>query len=185
MSWMYGDDYEYADSRLNGTIVTHNSLPFYVNRIRLDGIAEGSYLGGDRAEVEAKSLDLLPVKLGYVNADRDCSYMARKPMRRDWRQGLRPENMASLDAKFDPFGMSLSLLKDTILGIYPKFADLLKPQANPFVDGFRMRAWDRHWALAADKSVWYKGEKVGKLVNDIPTLLDKYSYLKEALEETL
>lgn len=186
MSWMYGDDYAYAATRLDGTVVTHNSKPFYVHAIKPDGTAVGHYLYEDEGShtIMAKELELVPVKLGYVNMGNNASYIARKPMRRDWRQGLRPDNMVSIDNRANVFELKHKDLANTIMNIYPALKDVIKAENNPFMPR-GLRAWHRHWAVDGQGMVHYKGEKVGQIVNGSPMLMDNFNYLREALEESL
>ena len=184
MSWMYGEDYAYAATRLDGTLVTHNSLPFFVERIRMDGTAEGYYPSNEEkgvVSVEANTLDLRPVRLGYLNQDGLAAYISRMPMRRDWRQGLRHLSMVCADGVMNKDRVRFLELSNTILGIFPTFAEA----CTAISTNCKSMAWARHWALNDRGCVMYKGENVGVISNGLPSLSPKYSHLKEYLKEVM
>lgn len=190
---MYGDDYEYAGSRLDGTIVTLDNKPVYVNKIGPKMVAVLSWLNSldDTFKHDAKELDLHPVKLGYCNAYGTASYLMRKPMRRDYKQGLRHGNFFSL-GEVHAERIGYQLLDNVIKGVYPTYEQVVEtatgkvPQLNPFkaVKVGRM-AWCREWAMDTTGILLYKGKPVGNHVEGKNVLDDSHSYLREALEEAL
>lgn len=64
---MYGDDWQYADSRLQGTIVRHDG-----KAVLVEGVGKkGAIISALRKDAEPKivkldDLDLSPVKLGFA-----------------------------------------------------------------------------------------------------------------------
>lgn len=179
MSWPYSDDWEYANSRLAETVVSHNERPFFVYNVR-DGVATGYYLDNpEQRLVNAKELDTIPVKLGYANFNGKCYYLTRVPKRRDWRQGLRKENMESIPRQGIRV-LDWRVIGQTILGKYPTFKKCLQVASTG-----KQLAWHRQWALSGG-DVLYRGEWVGRVDAEGNITLDKeFTYLKEALAEVL
>lgn len=190
---MYGDDYEYADSRLAGTIVTLDGQPVYVHKVGVKMVANVSYLStfDNMIKCDAKQLDLHPVKLGYCNLGGGLAYLMRKPMRRDYKQGLRHGNFTS-SGDFPAEAIGYKQLGDVILGKYPTFGEVFKvatgvaKSLNPFKPVTKMGlAWCREWAMTSGGVLCYKGNDVGKLLANTPTLNEDYVHLRQALEEAL
>lgn len=175
MSWMYGEDYQYAASRLDGTVVRHNNMPVVVHGIRRDGMATLIPLGDANHYVaEARELDCTPVPLGYVNSHGSAIYCQRVPARR-YRQGLSEVTLCCTKnggARVDP--LPVRELKDCILNNYPPYEDAVKSLIAV--------AWHRDWASSMSK-LFYKGFNVGAIVDGLPVLEREYTYLEEALHE--
>lgn len=183
---MYGDDYEYANTRLAETIVRLGEDPVFIHAVekgmkvmysRLDQMDEF-----DPQAIELAELDLHPVKLGYINVRGGCDYLTRYPMRRDWRQGLRRGNFGAIGGVLDPMRISYKDLDKCIRGQYPSFARVLAAKSSA--------AWHREWAvkkLPGEAPVlWYKGQKeVGTIDDGVPVLSERFIYLREALKEAL
>ena len=180
---MYGDDWQYADSRLQGTIVRHDG-----KAVLVEGVGKkGAVISLLRADTEPKivkldDLDLSPVKLGFCNINMDVSYLTRMPMRRDWRQGLRKGNFVSVFgtiAELVPFPN----LADTIENIYPSLEECLATPNNTF------KAWCREWAIGKsstkERPLYYKNTAVGSVINGKPELKGDNMLLREALQEVL
>lgn len=171
------DNIEYVRGRLVDTLVRDvDGDPFYVVSIHSTAKGfqvEGYYPAGDDDYVMLpfKRLNLEPVPLGYVNIPRQSAvYMERKPVRNDWRQGMRANNTYVIGHK-DYMDISLKDISLAILGVYPGFEEA---SASKKVTGF-CRAF-----AADDKSLYYKGEVVGDIKDG---LFPKYTYLREFLEE--
>lgn len=92
------DSKEYATSRLIGTIVRLNNVAVQVEYVndRMDCQLMNMKSGSTLEEVPLAALNLKSSPLGYVNDGSKCFYLARKPMRRDWRQGLRASNVTDV-----------------------------------------------------------------------------------------
>lgn len=186
MSWSYGDDYEYANSRVSDTIITHNGKPFYVYEIRADLNAYGYYLNqtpDDSILVQCQEIDLTPVRLGYANADQ-VVYVSRIPARR-YKQGLRRDCVNKVKMGGAGYGHNLSdiTLFELIMGVYPPFKDVLFKARTQGVGG----AWARSWAMDVKLRVWYKGtDHVGNVsAEGVLKLKPEFEFLKEAFEESL
>jgi hypothetical protein len=184
---MYNDNVEYASQRLAGTIVRVGEVPVYVSSVfetRQEGILckiqELQDTEDDSKFVSVDNLNLEPVPLGYVNYGPSSYYMVRKPMRNDWRQGLRRGNSAFIgDEGF--YELPHQELNQTILGKYPKVKDALALVKTRIKDKV---AFSRDFAVGYDKTLHYKGRRVGTFDKQM-TLDKKYFYLNEYLQETL
>lgn len=180
---MYGNDYDYANSRLEGTIVRLEGKPVFITNVTRGMKANVSYLTSidDLFKVDVDDLDLKPVPLGYCNKDGTTTYLMRMPMRKDWRQGTRIANMCSR-GHFRPYHLRYSDLEPVITGKYPTLK-----QALEFVlkkAGSSM-AWSREWAVGFGNVLYYKSEPVGSIVEGKPTLEETNNYLSQSLEEVL
>ena len=183
---MYGDDYEYANTRLAETIVRLGENPVFIHAVGIGMRVVYSLLSQiDEAEpkaVDLAELDLSPVKLGYINVRGGCDYLTRYPMRRDWRQGLRRGNFGAIGGVLDPMRINYKDLDKCIRGEYPTFAKVLAAKSSA--------AWHREWAIkklpGEAPVLWYKGQKeVGTIEDGVPVLSGRFIYLREALQEVL
>jgi hypothetical protein len=182
---MYGKDHEYANSRLNETIVRRGDVPIWVYGVKPGMLVQYVELSKIE-EHEAKmcpidELDLHPVPLGYCNYNKHATYLCRMPMRRDWRQGLRRGNFTGTGA-IDPHRIPYESIAQTIIGDYPSFKGALGA-----VKKIKSVAWHRHWAVDSALQVFYKGRvrPVGNVVGEAVILEPSYTYLNEALKESL
>jgi hypothetical protein len=186
---MYNDNVEYASQRLTGTIVRVGEVPVYVSSVtktRQEGIIckihdlQEPDADGDGKFVSVDTLNLKPVPLGYINYGVSCYYLVRKPMRNDWRQGLRRGNSAFVGEE-GFFELPYQELSQTILGKYPKVRDALALVETRRKDKV---AFSRDFAVGHYKTLHYKGRCVGTFDKQ-PALDKKYFYLNEYLQETL
>lgn len=167
----YADDYHYAHTRLQDSLVRYAGTIVRVIGVGERGITRFRYIkDNSEDEVHLDLLDTSPMPLGYVNGGRP-TYLTRIPKRRDWRQGLR-ENTMSFNV-FDTHGVEAFI--KTVNGVYPTFEEVVEE---------RLGAWCREWALIGS-AVHYKGRAVGRLVDGEIKLLEDFRYLSEALEEVL
>jgi hypothetical protein len=158
MSWTYGDDFEYAASRLNDTYVKHMGLVVHVEEITHEGIA---VIQTDKgvAQVLAKELDLSSITLGYFLIDRFPHYLERIPARK-YRQGLSQGVLSALNLRGQAVNCRLTL------------RDL---NAREFSKGFILTP---SWMVWEGK-LYHEGVHVGAGLK----LLPRYQYLKESLDE--
>lgn len=180
---MYGNDYDYANSRLEGTVVRLKCKPVYVHNVTRGMKAIVSYLSkmDDYFVVEAEELDLKPVPLGYCNKRGYATYLMRMPMRRDWRQGTRLANMTTKGEL--PIGLFNNRdLEDVVLNNYPTLKECLKAISKGTC---RSMAWCREWAIGLGNVLLYKTEPVGTVVDGVPVLDEANSYLSQSLGEVL
>lgn len=180
---MYGNDYDYANSRLEGTVVRLKCKPVYVHNVTRGMKATVSYLSkmGDYFVVEAEQLDLKPVTLGYCNKRGHATYLMRMPMRRDWRQGTRLANMTT-KGELHIGAFNNKDLEAVILNNYPTLTQCLKAVSN--LACYSM-AWSREWAVGLNNVLLYKTEPVGTVVDGVPVLDESNSYLSQSLGEVL
>lgn len=180
---MYGDDWHYAHSRLQETIVRLGQQPVFVYRVEAGMLV--TYADLDKMDetdtCNVADLNLKPVPLGYCNYNKFACYLSRMPMRRDWRQGLRRGNFCSTGA-IHPDRIPYECLKKTILREFPSFAKCLIAVAK-----LKSIAWHQHWAMDSVGEVFYKGapKPVGKIADNKVELDSRSMYLKEALQESL
>lgn len=91
---MYGKDINYAKTRLLNTVVQDkDGKPFTVNDINNGGVVLGSDINGHNIICNLDEVQLKEHKLGFVIMNGKAVYVMRKPLRNDWRQGLRPNNV--------------------------------------------------------------------------------------------
>ena len=135
---MYTDDNpEYVNGRLQQTIIRLNSgVPVY---------CEGTWrvMGGEQREGPIRLMyrsislsnfgelkkkligefNLSSPPLGYINYEGSAYFVSRRPMRRDWRQGIRKSNLAiSRYGKVGQYGFSsLCPVIIPILKMNPKY----------------------------------------------------------------
>lgn len=187
MSWSYGDDYEYANSRISDTIVTHCGKPFRVYEVSPKLTAIGYYLDqspDNLINVDCHEIDLTPVKLGYAWHDR-LMHLSRVPARR-YKQGLRNDSIHRIligGAAGNPRSLPDKTLFQAIMGVYKPFQEVL----DRAVAGASGDAWARHWALDGKCRIWYKGcDNVGTFSRDGQLKIKpEFKFLEEALKESL
>ena len=169
----------YARSRLLDTIVLHKGEPVLVDVV-LDGSALFSRLGvGGTGTCPLSELDLSPIQLGYFNSEDSAHYLQRVPKRRDWRQGLRGNNVNM------PRWLNRGVV-ELCKGTYPSFEE-----ACDLVEcGVESVAFSLKFAVSEGGRVVYKGSKfVGDIQQLLPgreaELRPQYEYLAEALKEAI
>jgi hypothetical protein len=186
---MYQDDIDYATRRLNNTVVRlQDGSPFYVTRTfyNEDGMMchHGRNLSTNETQTVFHSdLNLEPVPLGFINTSSDMVFVARKPMRRDWKQGLSHNSMVTY-GRLRPDEVNLKLLVQPILRQYPSFSralQSLKGKKNSI-------AFSRDFGLTkkdGDILLCYRQHEVGSLVDDLPTLYSSKTFLQQHLDEAM
>lgn len=185
---MYEDDIDYAIRRLNNTLVrTEDGHPFYITSTFWDEDMRMKHKGqdmvtGERREAFHNSLNLEPVPLGFINTDRGMVFVARKPMRRDWRQGLSHNSLVTF-GKYLPEEVNLKWLCQPILQNYPTLQRAIEQ-----VDKKGSVAFSREFGLSAANGgvqLFYRQYPVGQLVNDKPILAQNKEFLQQHLEEAM
>lgn len=189
---MYGKDYPYAQSRIQGTIVRvqKSGEPVYVVLVTGTGHCSVTPIdkewGGDESFViHVDELDLRPVPLGYVNCAGEACYLMRVPLRRDWKQGLRQENCWSSGRRFSQ--ISMKSVKNCIINRYPSFDVAIKDVNKADAKGkVKTIAWHRNWAINSNGQVMYKNHEVVGTLSDTKVILDPcFKHLNEVLQESL
>lgn len=143
-------DAEYARSRLQGTIVLHGSIPVYVEEVEHDMtcIVRIDIDSNQVKPIPFDDLNVLAPKLGYVNLQGKAHYVSRKPLRNDWRQGLRPSQCVILNGKRGVVGghVSHSMIIDCIKGEFPSKRKALAMMK----EGWKSVALSREFCLHRD-----------------------------------
>lgn len=186
---MYEDNIDYARQRLHGTIVRHEGVPVTVNEV---GRGRGTVLCAvkplDRnlpsRTVPIGELDLTPVPLGFCNMTDGLGYLARMPLRNDWRQGLRNNNYRSLWGS-DARAASNAELHKCIVGEFPDIDEALD---NVIMRGVGT-AFHRDWAIGWQDEqpvIAYKWFGiVGDIVNGRINLKEGKDHFQQPLDEAL
>ena len=179
---MYSDNIDYARGRLTGTIVMYDKEPILILEIFDDASTLFRYLlNGEEGECHVDDLDLVGQnKLGYVNYNLTSYHLVRKPLRNDWRQGLRMGNMAFTGPE-GFYELPSKQFRKTILGIYPTFQ-----QAAEGVSGgvWEKCAFSRNFALAQGGRLYYRERWVGKW-DKMAELQERFKYLTESLNDLM
>jgi hypothetical protein len=187
----YRGDYEYASTRLVGTIVKLDNMFVHVYNVTGDGEVSyrpvevmGDGLQEDYCHVD--DLDLSPVRLGYINNVRTSQYIKRCPIRQ-YRQGLRVRNMRSR------VPMDVNKAWDILVtNKYPSVTYCLDTLVNRESTS---KAFHKFWSLGDARApsegsvrLYYKDKSVGcvKYDDKYKWMLDSsYEMFNEALEEVL
>lgn len=193
MFW-YGNDLNYADSRIRNTIVKTPDQPLLVERFaeqeddagNVKRLALGFGLDSeDLVSVPTDDIDLTPFRLGYVNKYSRAIYIVKVPKRQDWRQGLRLEQLQSLSGVAIKY-LNNRDLRHMLMNKYPTLDECVLKLEEALAEGNHTNvgfAWHYDWALLEGFKVQYRGNRiVGQLVNNQVILDDQYTYLREALE---
>ncbi len=171
----------YADNRLKGTIVRYKGEAVYINSINADNVVSFTKLVSNQlGSCKTKELDINPVPLGYVNWSKKAWYVCRRPMRQDWKQGLRDNNICLYDGT-KVSAIDLSIIARTIDGLFPKFGEVKSQIANQNVQEM---AFCRDFSMDVEKKIHFKGKfTVGEFTGRRIRLYDDYDWLNELLEE--
>ena len=157
----YGEDWMYAHTRLNHSVVRLGNAPVLVFGIMKKGIVDGMYLlKKEKVDATMDLLDLSPVALGYCNTPFGADYVGRAPSR-TYRQGLTDSNFWSSRGYTNYDGKSVA---NTIVGNYPTMQDCVE---NVLCQEVPDMAFSRNFALRGlgdhteDMSLQFKGMDVG------------------------
>lgn len=194
------DNLEYASSRLRYTIVRDSEGdPVIIDSLnRGDGgaisvrckklnLPNESYDEGrddwvtNYCWVTLGELNLEPVPLGFCNTTSGLMYIARQPMRGDYRQGLRPNNSYDILSGNRYNSAYDGSLYKTIKGIFPKFKDCCDFSVN---EG-RSLAFSRCFAVKDDRIIYKWLGEVGRIVGEGFELDSRFEYLTDMLEEAI
>lgn len=121
----YKNDYDYARSRLEGSVVMLEGVPIYITEIWIDcGSVRGTNcLTGDMVSCHVKDLNLEPVPLGYVNNNDYAIYTCRTPARK-YKQGLSRYNFYTFSPHLGAgVKFNSSYVARTIVNQFPKILD--------------------------------------------------------------
>tara|TARA_R110000823_G_C15952958_1_gene502519 strand:+ start:5938 stop:6477 length:540 start_codon:yes stop_codon:yes gene_type:complete len=174
---------EYAASRLLDTLVRFRGKAVKVLCVFHDMTCDIYHMsGGWRAKVHLDDLDLRSPPLGFVNKGSGCMYIARKPMRHDWRQGVRPNSVIDVRQNYRP---SFESIAKCIDGEFPTIT-----KAFSMLSGdYKEVALSREFSITRNRGKhminykWYG--KVAVLEEGVPKLSSKYKYLQKEVEKLL
>ncbi len=187
-------DLNYANARLVGTYVRHISgKAIEVSALAGGRVVAKELITGLVTEFPYEELDITPIPLGYINSGGKATYIARSPMRNDWKQGARGKNL-----RWIGFGEDMPMLRDgdiprkafgeLVEGIFPSYMDSVRALTMGKGKVFS-RAWCRNFAMTTDFNLFHKGRFfIGKMTNPLTKeykLNDEHWWAKEALEESL
>lgn len=178
---MYTDDQEYTAMRLVNTVVRDKDKKVLVEILHIMEERNELRAGVRRIQgddelyhVSLDSLDLSSPLLGNVDYLGHTYFISRMPKRNDWRQGLRKDNLVYV---YEGVMHNYNL---------PYMKLLNAPVFNKYKPYKKGRAFSRNFSVDTEGNVWYKcREKIGKDINGVPILDEKYEWLKEALEDAL
>lgn len=184
---MIYNDRDYAAQRLHNTIIREGKTPVLIIDIPPAGSCSVLKLSTNRErKVDYNLLDMTPVPLGFINYDDTCFFAVRKPMRRDWRQGLRSNNFFSCSPDYRYLTIDKGMYKQlakTIEGDYPSFTRALNIVHGGFT---RFVAFSRGFCISNEDELFYKAKfKVGGIKNGVPVLARKFNYLDRVLKESV
>jgi hypothetical protein len=181
------DNVDYARQRLVETIITYKGKAHQVLDVKKARgnkplvITSTEVLSGDIINDDIDNYDLTPVKLGFVNANEAVGYIVRKPMRNDWRQGLRAQQVYIPYASSPNFFVDFRDVARTIEGIFPTIEEIYE-QEKP------MRAFSRDFSMNKAGEIYYRAfGKVGNFLDRTRNfLLDaKFFWVEERLKEVV
>ena len=186
----YGDEVEYADTRIRGTVLkaafeervlTVGQLDYDDMRFKCSDCITGEYLNYDLSE-----LDMSPLKLGYANAKTKATYLSRMPTRH-YKQGLTPATLSKRGAGYgDNINYNSPALAKCALNIYPS---MLSATEEVSCGEAHSRAFSRNFMVDIDTRLQFRGTIVGE-VHFNPSngliharLTQKFKFLQEMLED--
>jgi hypothetical protein len=172
------DTSEYASSRIQGTVVMLKRKPIYVEKVHR-GVVSGRSLDRSPHPVhcDLDDVSVLSFELGFVNIGGTAYYLSRKAMRRDWRQGLRPQNILCVP----PRGLDWSDIGDCLLHRYTSFA-----KAVTLVSGGHVKsmAWRQDLCLKRGGVIQWKLYDVGIIKDCKIELGDSFKFLASIIKES-
>jgi len=184
---MYYDDLDYANKRLSQTLVRkRDGTPFLVAIVVNNGkdfICRGENLMTSTPEdVSLSNIDLTPVPLGFFNHEGKMYFSCRKPMRKDWKQGLSLQSLVVYGATRK---LGFKVLVQPILNTYPNFVRALEIVNRKTVTSV---AFSRDFGLSKQDdglSLLYRKFTVGKVVRENLVLNRDKFFLDQHLSEAL
>ena len=184
---MYEDDIDYAAKRLNNTLVRlENGDPYFVYDTSFNGVGGLCHRGqnlvtGIDLSVEHTTLNLEPVPLGFINTKSSMVYVCRKPMRRDWKQGLSHNSLMTY-GHLSPRDINFKMLVQPVTQQYPSFKQALKA-----LEKKDSLAFSRDFGLSRKEKVLlvYKQYSVGEIRDELPILDPSKFFLEQYLADVM
>jgi hypothetical protein len=172
---------DYAHSRITNTIVRLGTEAVFVRCVRDDMSCEvTSDVDSDESRsVHLDELNPLSPPLGFINWRGRVYYLSRRPMRRDWRQGIRPNQLRCMVGVTD---ITHNMVMDCIRGnTFPT----VRYAIGKVVGGKAGVAISRDFALKRNGGavvLMYKWHKVGIVEDNVIKLNDGCEHLNVKLE---
>jgi hypothetical protein len=174
-------DADYAISRLHETIVLFGDTAVKVRCVEDDlDCTVKEVLTGKSHIVPLAELNVTDLPLGFcMNPETgSLKYIVRKPLRRDWRQGLRRSNCQDLLGRgIDSYDIARSLEADSVV----KYSQGIKSGSSTLVISRDFALKVRRGGGYNIQYKWYG--KVGSIKDGVITLEQKSEYLRRELEE--
>lgn len=157
------DSVRQASFRLNNTFVEYDGNLKYVNKVGgqddnikllLHGVEKPVFLDDPK-------LNILRPRVGYMQVGGKLIYIARTP-NRSYRQGLREDNVRVIGGNLQDFNRPNG------------YFDLFNDGESTVIN--------KDFAVQ-DKTLLYKGDAVGMVINHNYHLSNRFKFLQEALEE--
>lgn len=192
---MFNNDAKYAASRITNTYLPlkkNNDLVYIANIIypKSNLLSESVIIGYQRdGERESKfkieDFKFSVGKLGYVNSKYEgASYLVRMPLRRDYKQGLR-SNQLGLQRNTGVSNVSADWLSTNIDKVSSCLAEKYE-SLNKVIELLEEVdhdiAFSKNFAISEKYNLLYKGLTVGKLTKDDKLKLDfNFNFLEQEL----
>jgi hypothetical protein len=192
---MFNNDAKYAASRIVNTYLPlkeNNELVYIANLIcaKDNSLDKSTIIGYDRkgrmeVNLSINDFKFSVGKLGYVNSEYEgASYLVRIPLRRDYKQGLRA-NQLGLQRNTSLSSISSDWLTDNSA----KISDCLAGKYNTVDNIIELVeevdhdiAFSKNFAISEKYNLLYKGFTVGKVTKDDKLKLDfKFNFLEQEL----
>lgn len=185
------DDPDYARQRLVKTVIMHRGATVIVDNVERNGkhkcldIIAREILSGKQIADRIHNYDLKPIKLGFINLGFNCLYAVRTPLRNDWRQGFRFEQVS---IPFNPYGAQLfdyTAVAHTAENDFPNITNIkeILRKKNGIL------AWCRTFAIDNKNKIFYRGfGEVGEFT-DVEEgkfkLKNEFFWVEDRLKEVL
>ena len=168
--------YHDVEQQYRHSVVLKRGEPVLIEDVKQDGpfvYVKVRNMRNRRASWEEFSQDSFQsptCRLGLVNVQDHVVYAYRNPVRK-MKIGMCQENLSfkPIDAAY-AYGSIRSIqqarelttpLFECMMNIYPSFAEALAKVKEPIMDGVRVVAFDRQFAISSEMKIYYKTIEVG------------------------
>lgn len=191
---LFDGDYEYAHSRLSGTYVWVEKLKqlLYTVSVTAPGTIELVDRSADkRVRLPVDAISFEPPVLGAFELNNRAYWPARTGVRRDWKQGLRQTQFVCYSSGSpspqrigDFLDQSIESVTESILGVRKRSFTSVLQDLEEYCLSLPV---GKRLIVTNSFQVFYRGFlAVGRVTaDDRVSLLPKYSYLAEEIQEEL
>lgn len=181
------DTVEYARSRLVGTFVKYKE-----GLVRVDGVGGtdvrivcgvNDLASGRRKHVLLSSLDLSSPELGYFNIHGGACYITRVPLRRDWRQGLRSNNIYCRGSHH--YGSNGGVLLELSCSFNRHLSTFREACERVLEREAESTAFSKEFSVHKRGVVYKERDLIAHTKEGLIRLTPKYHYLENRLQEVL